>query len=737
MHPFEPELAAALVAARGNDAEAALATALAAERAMPADARPLALAARALLRLGRPDEAADTIARAEALAPDAVPVLLERAAIARHRGAPTEARAALERLVELAPGHVPFRVDLALTCEAAGDLDAALAAWREALARAPRDPALAAGCGRCLLAAGQPDAAIPHLAVAVEADPGAPTVVETLVRALLAAGRPSEALAAIGRAARRAPGSAELARLELEVLRRSGASDEAAAAAAERLAVLLPAARGHEERAIEALRQWRHRDAHGALAAALAVESDAPLARWLALLMPPDLPHPDAAAEARFIARFREGLAELEPLAGQVTAEDARRMLEAATAFHVHYAGLPLTAELSRLGDVVSRLARRVVPQLAPFDAPRKPGRLRIGVCSSLLREHTVTRLFGGCIEALGAHPEVELHLLQPDGQPDAVTARLRAIAHDYAGGSAPLPAWAHAIRARELDLLIHLDVGMGAFTNALAALRLARTQACLWGHPVTTGLPTIDVFLSGEAMEPVDGDTHYRERLVRLPGLGATPTAPTRRPVPPPGLGAPGAGTVTAFMPQMLQKVDPGFDRALARIARGVSSLRFVFTPFMHSRPTRAWLRRLDAAFRDEGVDLRTHLRFCGWVDPAEWLGLAEACDFALDAFRWSGGQTTLEMLSLGLPVLTLPGALMRGRHSFAILSLLDLPELVARDEDDYVTRAIELARAAERRADLRARILERAPRLFDGADAARDFAARMVELAAEAAGR
>ena len=53
-----------------------------------------------------------------------------------------------------------------------------------------------------------------------------------------------------------------------------------------------------------------------------------------------------------------------------------------------------------------------------------------------------------------------------------------------------------------------------------LAALWLAPIQCASWGHPDTTGLPTIDYFLSGELMEPPDADEHYTERLVRLPNL-------------------------------------------------------------------------------------------------------------------------------------------------------------------------------------------------------------------------
>ena len=59
--------------------------------------------------------------------------------------------------------------------------------------------------------------------------------------------------------------------------------------------------------------------------------------------------------------------------------------------------------------------------------------------------------------------------------------------------------------------------------------MRLARVQAATWGHPETTGLPTIDHYLSAEALEPPNSAAHYTERLTILPNLGVCyePLAP------------------------------------------------------------------------------------------------------------------------------------------------------------------------------------------------------------------
>ena len=68
---------------------------------------------------------------------------------------------------------------------------------------------------------------------------------------------------------------------------------------------------------------------------------------------------------------------------------------------------------------------------------------------------------------------------------------------------------------------MFYPEVGMDPATCALAALRLAPLQIASWGHPVTTGLPTIDLFVSGELLEGPGAERHYHEKLIRLPGTG------------------------------------------------------------------------------------------------------------------------------------------------------------------------------------------------------------------------
>ena len=66
--------------------------------------------------------------------------------------------------------------------------------------------------------------------------------------------------------------------------------------------------------------------------------------------------------------------------------------------------------------------------------------------------------------------------------------------------------------------------------------------------------------------------------------------------------------------------------------------------------------------------------------------------CDVFLDSIGWSGCNSTLESLACNLPIVTLRGALMRGRHSAAILQMMGIGETIAGSIEDYIGIAARL---------------------------------------------
>ena len=88
--------------------------------------------------------------------------------------------------------------------------------------------------------------------------------------------------------------------------------------------------------------------------------------------------------------------------------------------------------------------------------------------------------------------------------------------------------------------------------------------------------------------------------------------------------------------------------------------------------------------------------------------------CDIFLDSIGWSGCNSTLESLSYNLPIVTMQGSLMRGRHSTAILRKMGITETVANNVDEFITIAARLANHSEARDALSRKIASNKHCLF-----------------------
>ena len=146
----------------------------------------------------------------------------------------------------------------------------------------------------------------------------------------------------------------------------------------------------------------------------------------------------------------------------------------------------------------------------------------------------------------------------------------------------------------------------------------------------------------------------------------------------------------------------------------------------------SRLVLHSLEGGFREglrsrlasAGVD-PARLSFVGKVNQCDYLDAYQRIDIALDPFPYNGGTTTCDALWMGVPVVALAGDWAMGRAGLSILSNAGLPELVARDEEEYLRIAVTLAsdhpRLAELRRTLRAKML--ASPLMDGPRFAHDM--------------
>jgi protein O-GlcNAc transferase len=433
-------------------------------------------------------------------------------------------------------------------------------------------------------------------------------------------------------------------------------------------------------------------------------------------------------------AQFADELEEICRLpARQVTLE----AISGLPPFYLAYQGRSDRDLQARYGRFVADVIAAHYPAWTkpPEVAPPKPGEpIRVGFLSSFFHAHSNWKIpLKGWLSGLDKE-RFQIFAYHLDHTTDRETEVARGLCHRFVHDLPhALDAWARTIRADRLHVLVIPGIGLDALTHRLAALRLAPVQAASWGHPDTTGLPTVDHYLSSALMEPEDGDEHYTERLIRLPNLGI---AYEPLPLSPPAVSRAEIGVaedaVLYWCCQSLFKYLPRYDWVFPRIATQVPQARFVFIKYNRGDTvTQVFRERLNAAFAAAGLDAARHCVFLPPMDMARFAGIARIADLFLDSLGWSGCNSALEALGEDLPVLTMAGDLMRGRHSAAILTMLGMPELIAATPEAYVEAAVRLGHDAEARQALRARVARDKHRLY-GDQAAVDGLARYLEDAA-----
>jgi len=421
-----------------------------------------------------------------------------------------------------------------------------------------------------------------------------------------------------------------------------------------------------------------------------------------------------ARADAHACSYIRQ-LEQMALPAGEDTLTDLYTSLE--PNFYLGYRSEPNIDPIRCFGRFVSRVAAARFPQYG-FPPQRRDTdgrRLRIGYASCYLVNHTITRHFAGWFEHANRH-EFEIHMFPFAAELDPMSAYLGAYADHVHPTTYGLEAIAETIRAADLDLLVHLSIGMDPLSMQLGALHLAPVQCVSWGHPVSTGLTAIDYFISVDSMEPADGNMHYSERLVTLPGVGVAiaETHPSEKTMARIDFGLPERVPVFLSL-QSLFKYLPQHDGLYARIARELPDAVFVFVEGDMPAWTRTFRNRMEASFEAACLPPEKYIRILPRMAFSAYQSLLCCCDVALDTMDFSGGQTSYDLLSNDLPIVTLPGRMMRGRQTYGMLKQIGVEDTIATDADDYVRIAVRLGQERAVRDDISRRIRKNKHLLFN----------------------
>ncbi len=382
-----------------------------------------------------------------------------------------------------------------------------------------------------------------------------------------------------------------------------------------------------------------------------------------------------------------------------------------------------------KYGAIVCAMMQKCTKAPIP---PSKNGRVRVGLVSAFFYNHSNWKVpIRSWIHHLSR--DFDLYGYYTGVREDDLTSEARGLFKRFYSGKST-EQFAKTIEQDGIELLIYPEVGMHPVTTQLAAQRLAPVQCASWGHPVTTGLPTMDYFLSSDLMEPDDADQYYSEKLIRLPGLSfayATTVEQMSSVAHRKQFGLE-ENHVVYLCVQNLSKYLPQYDGLLAAIAKRISSSRFVFVEGSKAS-TKRLKSRLRASFIQAGAAFEEHVVFVHRLNRTQFHALNSVADVFLDTLQWSGCNSTLEAFDCNVPVVTLPGQWMRGRHSYGFYRKMKYEALIANDQEHFVDLAVRLGKDPAWRRIQRQRISEYKCRLYEDSESLNALAAFIRKAARE----
>ncbi|MFN3658928.1 MAG: tetratricopeptide repeat protein [Pseudolabrys sp.] len=531
-------------------------------------------------------------------------------------------------------------------------------------------------------------------------------------------GRSEEALAAFERALALDPNFAEARTNRSRLLGVLGRYDEALASFAQGLAAEPNNAELHCQRGRLLLELNRNDEACADFEKALALKPGYADAAFGACIGELPIVYREEGEIARRRAAYEARLRALavEAEAGRLKG-DLMKAIAVRQPFLLAYQGGDDRALQSLYGAMIRGIVARQFPDAAlpPPPAPGEP--IRVGIVSAFFNRHSNWKIpIKGWLSQFD-RSRFKLYGYHLVLKRDEETAAAEKMCARFVNAALDVAGWRREILADRPHVLIYPGLLMDNTSLQLAAQRLAPVQMNSWGHPETSGLSTLDYFLSSDLMEPHGAEALYTEKLVRLPNLSfhyepprASQAVMTRTEL---GL----RENATAYWcGQSVYKYLPQYDDVFARIAEQAGNVQFVFLrhqggPLVNE----IFQERLTRAFAARGLNAADHCIHHGRLGQAQFVAAMGLCDVFLDSIGWSGCNSAMESLPNDLPIVTTPGAYMRGRHSAAILEMMGLGDTVAPDVDAYVETAVRLAKSPEERQALRRRMADNKHKLFN----------------------
>jgi len=329
--------------------------------------------------------------------------------------------------------------------------------------------------------------------------------------------------------------------------------------------------------------------------------------------------------------------------------------------------------------------------------------KIRIGFISEFLTNHTIGKLFGGVIKNINKKKFEVIIFHTKQTKKSEMKDEIDDSANKIVILNINIREQQQQIENENLDIIFYPDISMSPATYFLPYSRLAAVQIASFGHPETTGIDTIDYFLSSTLFEQNSTKKKYSERLICL----------SEFPIyyePPKNLGLmknrkdlklPKNARLYGCL-QTLFKLHPDFDAILAEILTRDPEGCVVLIG--GKGKVKHWSEDLKNRWSKNFPIINERSFFTKNLSLLDFISLCNCVDVLLDPLYFGGGNSVLEALTVGTPTITMPDSYLRSNVAAAAYKQMKiLKPPIAQNNNEYINLAIELAQNRKKNLSLR----------------------------------
>jgi predicted O-linked N-acetylglucosamine transferase (SPINDLY family) len=642
----------------------------------------------------RLEEALLSLQRAAACRSDYADAYLRCGAVASELGRFEEAATSYRSLLTVQPANMEARRALAALCRQLGQLDEAVAICRSAVEIQPDAADMWCQLGLLQRQVGRLEDAANSFRRATEALPDYADALNNLGLTCFDLARLDEACTHCERALAIQPDFAEAHNNLANVLSRLHRWDEALGHYQRALEIQPNLAETHSNRGVLLQEMLRCDEAQASFERALELQPDMAIARYNLgyLLM-------ECGSSDEAFSHWRRAI-RMDPQPTYLSSllyHDASLRVSS-PADHI--------AEARKWECLALSEAEREAACTRRFDLSPRHGRpLRVGISSAELGYHAVSYFLMSWMREIDRQ-RVQLYLYPTSLRREPEVAILRALADQWTPlcGLTDADA-ADRIRSDRVDILLDTTGHMRDCRLGVFAHRAAPVQCHYIGYFATTGLSAMDYFLADDILVPPALDAQFTETVWRLPRtwVAYAPLADT----PPPAWCPAPDGVLRLGSFNNFSKLSDNCLALWARVLKALPTAELLLKDRKTAIPSAQ--ARVMRTLAHHGIP-KERVRFLPRVsDWRQHMSLYDQLDVALDTIPFGSGTTGFDALWMGVPLITLVGDWLGARMGASMVAALGHPEWIAQSEDEYVEKAVGLARDTQLRTWLRSQQQER----------------------------